>query len=247
MICKKNNYNNYHELYLKRIIGKKNIYLNSDEFKLLDFDNFIEQIPKSKKILNICANTKYTNTIEIPITKLINYILSKCDNEYYSYIESDSNIIISNKKFSGQIKINISNKYENVEFNQYQTNYNFLHYNIKELEEYNFLKKTFSNIEINIFDKILKDLSSVMEFIHLMISSIKIFSTNPSDIYECLFPLEYSNYYFTTFCYFLDFFKKEINTNHHYNKFIIDVIKFLYIYSYYDYYFYFSNEFKKKS
>ena len=111
------------------------------------------------------------------------------------------------------------------------------------MEEYNFLKKTFANIEINIFNKVLKDLSSIMEFIHLVVSSIKIFLTNPSDIYECLYPIEYSNYYFTTFCFFLDFFKKETNTNRYYNKFIIDVIKFLYIYSYYDYYFYFSNEF----
>ena len=208
VICKKNNYLNYHELYLKRIIGKNNIYSNS--FSLIDFDNFIEQIPKSKKILNIISNTKSTNSIEIPIIKLINYVLLKYGDNFYSHSESDSHIIISNNKYSGQIKINVSNKYENIEFNQFQTNYNFLHYNIKELEEFNFLKKTFTNIEINIFEKNLRDLSSVMEFIHLIVSSLKILSTNPSDIYECLYPIEYSNYYFTTFCYFLDFFKKEI-------------------------------------
>jgi len=241
IICKKNNYLNYHELYLKKIIGKKNIY--SSQLPLIDFDNFIKQIPISKKILNICVNTKSHNIIEISIIKLLNYILNKYGDNFNLKLESESLIIISNTKYSGQIKINISNKYENIEFNQFQTNYNFLHYNIKELEEFNFLKKTFSNLEINVLDKNLKDLSSTMEFIHLIISSLKIISSNPSDIYECLYPIEYSNYYFTTFCYFLDYFKKEINSNYLFNKFIIDVIKFLYIYSYYDYYFYFSNDF----
>jgi hypothetical protein len=240
IICKKNNYINYHELYLKRIVGKNNIHNNSTH--QLDFDYFMEQIPKSKKILNIILNPKPHSNIEVSINKLINYILSKSRNEFHLNLETDT-IIIKHKKFQGQIKINISTKYENIELNHYQTNYNFLHYNIEELNEFNFLKKTFANIEINIFDNILKDFSSIMEFMHLMILGVKILSTNPSDIYECLYPMEYSNYYFTTFCYFLDFFKKDINSNLNYNKFIIDVIKFLYIYSYYDYYFYFSNDF----
>ena len=240
IICKKNNYTNYHELYLKKIVGKNNIYNYSSH--QLDFDYFMEQIPKSKKILNIISNTKSHLNMEISINKLINYILLKCGNEFYLNLENGS-IIIKHKKYQGQIKINISSKYVNIEFNHYQTNYNFLHYNIEELSEFNFLKKTFAYIEINVFDNILKDFSSIMEFMHLIILGVKILLTNPSDIYECLYPLEYSNYYFTTFCYFLDFFKKEINSNPNYNKFIIDVIKFLYIYSYYDYYFYFSNDF----
>ncbi len=241
ILCKKNNYKNYHELYLKKIVGKNNIYNIQTQ---LDFNNFMEQIPISKKILNIESSKKLNINIEISIYKLINYILTNWNDDFYLNSKSISNtIIIQNKKYKGQIKINISNKFNNIEFNQYQTNYNFLHYKIKELEQFNFLKKTFANIEINIFSDILKDFSSIMEFMHLIILSIKILSNNPSDIYECLYPIEYSNYYFTTFCYFLNFFKKEINTNSNFNKFIIDVIKFLYIYSYYDYYFYFSNDF----
>ena len=122
VICKKNNYNNYHELYLKKIIGKNNIGigLDSNKFTMLDFDNFIKQIPKSKKILNISAGTKCSGKIEIPIIKLINYIISKLNDEHYICVESETNIIITNKKFAGKIKINISDKFENIEFNQYQ-------------------------------------------------------------------------------------------------------------------------------
>lgn len=242
VICKKNNYQNYHNLYLKKIIGKRNIYVGSKKY--LDFDYFIEQIPNSKKILNIVIDNDSSH-IEISIIKLINFVLSKHENknEFYINDKTSSVIEIKNKKYPGHIKINISNKYENIEFNQYQTNYNFLHYNTDEMKKFNFLKKTFTNIEINIFANILKDLSSIIEFLHLIICGTKILSTNPSDIYECLYPIEYSNYYLNTFCYFLEFFKKEINNNLCFNKFIIDVIKFLYIYSYYDYYFYYSNNF----
>lgn len=246
-ICKKNNYLNYHELYLKKIVGKKNIYNSST---LIDFDIFIHQIPNSKKILNINVNTEFKknlkkkNVLEINLIKIINFILEKNNDVQEFYIEQDNKnfIIIKSKNYEGNIKINISSKYENLEFNQYQINYNFLHYNIDEINEFNFLKKTFTNIEINIFDEILKDYSTILEFIHLILISTKILSTNPSDIYECLYPVDYSNYYLETFSYFLDFFKNEINNNMGLNKFIIDVIKFLYIYSYYDYYFYYSND-----
>lgn len=246
VICKKNNYDNYHKLFLKKMIKKKSFSSNSH----LDFDDFMEQIPKFKKILNIVIdvnsnpNSSNTSNISIPIVKLINYIIAKQNDKFYSEIENLPNyILIKNDKYQGYIKINISDKYDGIEFNQYQTNYSFLHYNVEELGEYNFLKKTFTNIEINICNCILKDLSSILEFIHLITLSIKILLTNPSDIYECLYPLDYSNYYFNTFCYFLDFFKHEINNNYFYNKFIIDVVKFFYIYSYYDYYFYYSNNF----
>ena len=105
---------------------------------------------------------------------------------------------------------------------------------------YNFLKKTFCNIEICLNDRYFTDLSTILEFFHLMTISIKILSTNPSDLYECIYPLEYKNYYFNTFCIFIEFIKSDINKNYLYNKFIINIIKYLYLF-YYDYYFYYSN------
>ena len=67
----------------------------------------MEQIPKSKKILNIISNTKSHPNIEVSINKLINYILSKSGNEFYLNLENKT-IIIKHKKYPGQIKINIS-------------------------------------------------------------------------------------------------------------------------------------------
>ena len=63
----------------------------------------------------------------------------------------------------------------------------------------------------------------------------------PNDIYECIYPVDYTNYYFLSFCMFLEFIKPNIKTSPGINKFIIDLFKYFYIYSYYDYYFYYSN------
>ena len=233
--CKNNNYNTYHNFYINKIISLKNNY------SIMDFDFFINQIPKSRKLLNIIVNEKTHNTkIHIEVIDIINFILKKKNN--FNIKSSEKNcIIIKNTKIEGFIKINISDNYDNIEFNQFQSNYNFIHYNLEPLKEFSFLKKSFSNIVINIPNNIFLDLSSVLEFIHLLTVSIKILSNVPSDLYECIYPLDYTNYYFDSFCLFLEFIKSNINNNFFYNKFIYDVIKFLYIYSYYDYYFYYSN------
>jgi hypothetical protein len=241
--CKNNNFENYHCFYIKKIA--KSIKENyNKKIQFLDFEHFINQIPQSKKILNIIVNKKIEKINEINIIKIINFVLNKNTNKNF-YVETSKNneIIIKNKEFDGIIKINISNIYQNIEFNQYQTNYKFLHYSVEQLKEFNFLKNTFSNIEINIFDSNLKDLSSILEFMHLLVISLKITSSYPSDLYECLYPVEYKNYYYDSFIVFFEFFKREINNNYFYNKFIVDVIKFFYIYSYYDYYFYYKNSF----
>ena len=236
ILCKNNDYSNYHNFYTTKIIESES---NSNSFSL-NFDNFIKQIPLSKKLLNISIDNKKINKININITKIINFILNKKIKFYADFI-NDHCIEIKNKKIDGTIKINISNNFQNIEFNQYQTNYNFIHYNLEELKEFNFLKKSFSTIEINLPNINLKDLSSVLEFIHLIVISIKIISTSPSDLYECLYPIDYTNYYYDSFCLFFEFIKDDINNNPLYNKFIIDIIKFLFIYSYYDYYFYYTD------
>ena len=235
IICKNNNYSNYHEFYTKKIIKNKNLLLSPNKL-----DELIIQISKSKKILDININKKINSTINICILKVINFILNKYEQ---FYIDSNTNdtILIKNKNSNDIIKIIISNKYDNVCWNNYQTNYSMMHYEIEQLKEFNFLKKTFSNIEICIGNKNLNDLSNLLEFIHLITISLKILSSYPSDIYECLYQLEYTNYYFDTFCYFFEFIKTDINQNYYYNKFIIDVVKFMYIYSYYDFYFYYNN------
>ena len=233
--CKNNNYETYHDFYIDKIINFKN------NRSLLDFNYFINQIPKSRKILNVVINNSKSNAkISINIMDIINFILGK-KNKFYIESTNKNNIVIKNKKIDGSIKIVISDKFDNIEFNQFQTNYNFIHFNLEQLKDFSFLKKSFSALQINIPNNILCDLSSVLEFIHLMTISIKILSSSPSDLYECIYPIDYNNYYFETFCIFFELIKPNINVNYFYNKFVYDVVKFLYIYSYYDYYFYYSN------
>lgn len=234
--CIDNNYKTYHEFYINKIIDIKN------NNKILDFENFINQIPKSQKLLNVSINNFNTDTkISINIVEIINFILKKYKNFYIEILEKNF-IVIKNKKINGIIKIVISEKFENIEFKQFQTNYSFIHYNnLEQLKEFSFLKKSFSSLQINTNGKILSDLTNTLQFIHLFLISIKIFSNSPCDLYECIYPLEYNNYYYETFCFFLEFIKDKINVNFFYNKFIYDIAKFLFIYSYYDYYFYYSN------
>ena len=250
--CKNSNYKNYNDFYTKKIIS------HQSKIEMENFNFFIEQISQSKKILNMVIsdnnknnNNKQNHFTNVKIINIINFVLSD-KNKFYIEHSSKNKILIKNKKSEGIIQINMmenistgtnanTNASTNIEFNQYQTNYSFVHYNVDELADLNFLKKTFGNIEININSLILTDLSSILEFIHLLICAIKIISLNPSDLYECLYPIDYTNYYYDTFCTFINFLKPHINKNKSCNKFIIDIYKFLFIYSYFDYYFYYSN------
>lgn len=243
ILCKNNNYKSYHNFYLEKILNLNFNGLPNDI--LLDFDFFMDQLPKMRKILNVSVgninlNTKMNNkNINIEIYEVINFILKK-QKIFYIYTSNESTIIIKNKKNDGDIKININEDYD-IEFNQLQTNYNYLCHNLVQFKEFGFLKKSFNFFQINLNDKILYDLSSLLDFIHYLTISIKTMINIPTNLYECIYPIDYNNYYFETFCYFIEFIKPQINLNYHYNKFIYDIVKFLYIYSYYDYYFYYSD------
>ncbi len=63
----------------------------------------------------------------------------------------------------------------------------------------------------------------------------------PEDIHECIYPIDYTNYYFLSFCMFFEFVGPQIKTSLAINKFVIDLFKYYYIYAYYDYYFYHTN------
>lgn len=242
IVCKNNNYNSYHNFYMEKIIN-----LNSHDL-LLDFNFFMGQLPKLRKILNVSVgninlNTKMNNkNINIDIYEVINFILKK-HKIFYISNSNESTIIIKNKKNDGDIKINISEEYEIIEFNQFQTNYNYMYHNLVQFKEFGFLKKSFHYLQINLNNKILYDISTLLDFIHYLTISIKTMINIPTNLYECIYPIDYNNYYFETFCYFIEFVKPQINLNYYYNKFIYDIVKFLYIYSYYDYYFYYSDSF----
>lgn len=239
VISNNNNYEKYDSFY-KEKIATNNLDI------LLDFDNFIKQIPFSKNILSI--KTKQGDFgINISLDEVIRFIITKFAK--IQFIKENNNYILINKKYGGKIniKINSSNKSNsgvesnsNIELNYNQINYSLVHYGIEELHDLNFLKKTESNIEIKLSSNKIKDYTSLLDTIHIIITSLKILETYPTDLNECLYPIDYTNYYFLSFCIFFEYVKLSIDKNFGLKKFIIDLIKFLYIYSYYDYYFYYS-------
>jgi hypothetical protein len=229
VISKQNNYDTYDVFYNEKIIGDNNL--------LIDFEHFIKQIPFSKNLLSV--RTKVGDfEINLNLEEVIKFIIGK--NGKINYIKNQNNIVITHKKFGGKITINIDPNCKNIEFNNNQINYSLVHFSLEEINDLNFLKKTSSNIEIKLNSFKIKDYTTLLDIIHIFVISLKILETYPNDLYECLYPTDYTNYYFYTFCMFFEFIKNSIPRNNGLNKFIIDLVKYIYIYSYYDYYFYYS-------
>lgn len=231
MISIKNKYNNYHDFFIKNIIN-----FNDLNF-FLDFDSFINKIPNWKKILDF--RTKNSDfEINVNIIDVLKFLLTKISK--LSIENNSDKFILTNTKYGGKLIICFDPNIQSTEFNNYQINYSLMHFGLEELKNFNFLKKTSTFIEIKLLSKNIKDLSSLLDIIHLLTISFKILESYPNDIYECIYPVEYTNYYFLSFCMFLEFVKPHIKKSPGINKFIIDLIKYFYIYSYYDYYFYYS-------
>ncbi len=232
IISKKNNYLNYSDFYLKNIIDKNNLNI------LLDFDTFINKISMSRKILDIKTKNSDFNT-NIKVIDVINFLLTKFE-KINIQIQKDK-YVISNNKFGGKVFVVFNSNTTSIEFNKHQTNYSLIYYNTEQIKNFNFLNKTSSFVEIKLNSNIITDLSSLLDIIHLLTISFKMLESYPSDIYECLYPIDYTNYYFLSYCMFFEFVKPQIKNSLSINKFIIDLFKYYYIYAYYDYYFYHSN------
>ncbi len=232
IICKKNNYINYSDFFIKNIINKNNLNI------LLDFDTFIKNLPNYRKILDI--KTKNTDfNCNFTLKNIIHFFINKFPK---IDIEIDKeNFILSSKKYGGKLIIKIDNSISTIQFNPYQLNYSLLYHGLQELKNFNFLKKTSNFIEIKLCSNNIKEYSSLLDIIHLITISIKMLETYPNDLNECIYPIDYTNYYFMSFCNFFEFVKHEIKTSPKVNKFIIDLFKYYYIYSHYDFYYYHSN------
>ena len=237
MYTKNINYDNYHNFFIKKILNQKN---NSN------LNNFLKLIPSSKNILNV-RNLYVTsnNNIDININKIIKFFVNNNNKISITNTTNNNNsykYYITNKKYGGTLILNINeNNNNNLEFNYFQKNLSLLSYNISDLKHINFLNKTNNLIEININNNIIDNISNLLHIFHLLTSSFKLLESYPDNLYECVYPIDYNKYYYDSLCNFLQFIKPFINNNISYNKFMIDLIKYVFIYSYYDYYFYYSN------
>jgi len=234
------NEENFHNFFIKNVIE------DTIDYKL-DFNSFVENIPNCKDIINLSVSQDIKNNLGIQLSKLINFLIADNPNIKMSICSNNDKtkyIEIINTKFGGKILIKKSTNKIN-ELNIYQQNINLINFNIKEIKNYSFLKKTNNFIVIEYSSSIINNLSNLLHLTHLITAGIKLLESYPATLNECLYPIDYNKYYYKTFYNFLNFIKAEINQDMSYNRFLIDLIKFYYIYSYYDYYFYYNNKLVK--
>ena len=237
MYSKNINFNNYHDFFNKKILNKKNNQ---------NLNNFLKLIPHSKNILNVknISNNLNIKEDKIDINKILKFFINnnnKINIVNVTTINNSINYIITNKKYGGTLIININPNSTNLQFNCFQRNFSLINYNVKYLKNINFLNKTNNLIEININNQNIDNVTNLLHIIHILTLSFKLLESYPDDLHECIYLYDYNEYYYDSLCNFLQFVKPFINNNISYNKFMIDLIKYVYIYSYYDYYFYYSN------
>jgi len=230
---------NYNNFFIKNV-------MEDFSSNIINFDYFIKNIPNYKNIPNIQVSSEIKNDLNIPLSKLIKFIINDYPSINLSVINQNKAKIIklSNTKFGGKVIIKKSlSKTNNI--NLYQQNVNLINFNIKELKNWTVFKKTNNFIVIEYASSIINDLSTLLHLTHLITCGVKLLETYPGSIYECLYPMDYNKYYYKTFVNFLSFIKEHVNHDMSYNRFLIDLIKYYYIYSYYDYYFYYNTNLVK--
>lgn len=232
--------NNFHNFFIKNIIEDAISYD-------INFKVFMDTLPNYKNIINLNVTQEIRNNLGINLSHLINFLIKDCKNlKLNTIVDSDKNkyFELINTKIGGKIIIKKSPNKIN-ELNIYQQNINLIGFNIKELKNYSFIKKTNNFIIIEYSSSIINNFSNLLHLTHLLTYGIKLLETYPSSIYECLYPIDYNKYYYNTFVNLLTFIKSNINKDMSYNRFMIDLIKYYYIYSYYDYYFYYNTNLVK--
>ena len=230
ILSKNVNENNFHDFFINKIIEDKMSYN-------FDMNVFMEHLPNFKGIINYNVSQDVKNNLNINLTTLIKFLIK--NNENITANITHTNIELLNVKFGGKIIFEKSKKkIDNL--NLFQQNINLISFNVNELKNFSFLKKTNNFIKIEYSSSIINNLSRLLYLTHLITCSVKLLESYPSSIYECLYPLDYNKYFYNTFVNFLTFIKENINIDMSYNRFLIDLIKYLYIYSYYDYYFYYN-------
>jgi hypothetical protein len=231
------NFNNFHNFFIKNIINKSPSY----DF---NFNIFMNNIPNYKNLIQLNVSEDIDNNLNIKLSDIIDFIIINNPNINKKTINVSEKIKyyeLVNIKFGGKLLIKKSINRTN-DITIYQQNINLLNFNIKELKKYSFIKKTNNFIVIEYSSSIINNLSNLLHIIHLLTIGLQILASFPSSISEYMFPIDYNKYYYKTFCNFLNYIKKKINIDMSYNRFLIDLIKYYYIYSYYDYYFYYNSK-----
>jgi hypothetical protein len=226
-----NEYLNYHAFYKKKILNNK---INTN------FNKFIKILPKKTNIFNFTINNENKNynynfnlqNILIYVTKYFYPNLTnenkikKTKNKYTLIIDDNTIDIIINENRNHSVsllKYNLKNLYENIHL----TN--------------EFLKETKNHIIIYFNTENINNFNLLLNFIHLIVTSFKILNNKILNIVDLNNRTSLTNYYYNSFFIFINYLKLKIKKKNIYENYLLELAKYYYIYSIYDYYFYYDN------
>ena len=236
LLTKNNKLNNYNDFYLKFLLKKE--HYNGT---FINIDDFIKIIPNLKMILSLKVNTLKNNTLKnnfkINYIDIIKYFIKITNNDCTIDIISNNSFVLINNKLGKIIFEKSDNNINEICVFQYNLDLYYFNNN-KELNNYNFIKKGKNLFKIKFENNEINNLSSLLNIFFILTKAFKLLEYHISDLYEFMFINQINNYNYYTFVNFFNFINIHITYDSSTQKFIADLIKYLYIYSYYDYYFY---------
>jgi hypothetical protein len=218
----------------------KNIFKKEDYYddKFLNINNFIKMIPQLKSIIDLKTNSLIKNNFKINYIDIVKYFIKNNNNDYSIEEITENSFVLTNKKI-GKILFEKSDDNDSNEFYIFQCKLDVFYFNNdKELKDYNFIKKSKNLFKIKYEDNVINNLSSLLNIFFILTKAFKLLNYNVSDLYEFMFINNINNFNYDTFYNFFNYININIPFDDSVQKFLIDLIKYLYIYSYYDYYFY---------
>ena len=204
-------YKNFDEFYSKKIYKSK----NTINLKL---------IPQSTNIIDLCCKNNNCSNVIFNINEIIQFIIGDYKNVNVEYNNNNINILFN--------KLHIIHIIKSIRNDVVVNNIN--------TEKINYLPQN-NYCETTIFYTELNNLSTLLIFIHNFLYCIKLSHSKPTNLYEFDNPLKYNEYYYDSFVYFISYIKPHINKNMIYNKFLVELFRFYYLYSFVDYIFYYDN------
>jgi hypothetical protein len=236
LLTKNNKLNNYNDFYLKFLLKKE--HYNGT---FINIDDFIKIIPNLKMILSLKVNTLKNNTLKnnfkINYIDIIKYFIKITNNDCTIDIISNNSFVLINNKLGKIIFEKSDNNINEICVFQYNLDLYYINNN-KELKNYNFIKKGKNLFKIKFENNEINNLSSLLNIFFILTKAFKLLEYHISDLYEFMFINQINNYNYYTFVNFFNFINIHITYDSSTQKFIADLVKYLYIYSYYDYYFY---------
>jgi hypothetical protein len=235
LLVKNSKFRNYNDFFMKNIYKKEDY----QDDKFINIDHFVKMIPQLKSIIDLKTNSTLKNNLKINYIDIVRYFIKINNNDYTIEEITDVSFILTNKKI-GKIIFEKSKDNDANEFYTFQYKLDVFYFNCNnnELKDFNFIKKSKNLFKIKYEDNVINNLSSLLNIFYILTKAFKLLDYNVSDLFEFMYINNINNFNYQTFYNFFNYINIDLSFSDSVQKFFIDLIKYLYIYSYYDYYFY---------